>query len=177
MPLLITKYSTHVSLSFHTMLFWILRNALRPYYDALITLLTTFTQFPDWTHNWASKKINNSHLSLHFLHPKLLLNYFPLSHSPQILLRSLHHLDSRLLELTCSILFHNPYFDSIVFFHNPFSSLTNLHFHFPRKVLLKLIISFIPRPTLYVFLQIVSHFTQAILLLSPSQPTKTQAVF
>jgi len=109
-------------------------------------------------------------------HLILALNQLPLALLPHMLLRSLHHLDSLDLSLLLSKPFQDPYFGMMISRHSPLSPLPNLHFHLPRKALLKQAKSLIPRSPLFLLLQIVSHLIQAIFFLHTPNPTETSSL-
>jgi len=57
--------------------------------------------------------------------------------------------------------------------HSSLSPLPNLHFHLPRRILLKQAKSLIPKPPLFLLLNIVSHVIQANFFSSYPNPRET----
>ena len=103
---------------------------------------------------------------------RFLLNQIPSSFFPQMLLKSLHHLDSPILLPTLSKLLQDPYFDLIISLYKPSSFVPNLHFHLPRRALLNFSISLILNPPHSLVLQTVLHLIRANFFLSQPQPLK-----
>ena len=77
-------------------------------------------------------------------------------------LKSCHHMDSLVADVPSSRALHPPYFEFRILTQRSSCCCIKFHLHFPSKALLKVLISFIPRPPLSFGRQIVSHLTHAI---------------
>ncbi|KAH1232793.1 hypothetical protein GmHk_09G025368 [Glycine max] len=85
-------------------------------------------------------------------------------------LKSCHHMDSLVADVPSSRALHPPYFEFRILTQRSSCCCIKFHLHFPSKALLKVLISFIPRPLLSFGRQIVSHLTHAIFFSSRPPP-------
>lgn len=87
-----------------------------------------------------------------------------------IITRSFHHEDSLLPLLPSSRVLHPPYLESSILAHGSPCCWKRSHRHFPSNAVLKVLMSFIPRPPLSFGRHIVFHLTHAIFLCSDAPP-------
>ena len=86
--------------------------------------------------------------------------------------KSHHHLNECIKILDSYRFLHEPYLETRISFHKPFSRDPSLHFHLPSKALLKECSCLMPNPPSTLGLHILSYLIKAIFLPSASQPHK-----
>ena len=80
--------------------------------------------------------------------------------------------NSCIVSLLLFKLLHVPYFDSNMSFDKPFFSISNIHFHFSSKVMIKSFTSFTLSPPFYFILHTFPYLIHVIFLPSLFQPQK-----